>query len=172
MTLSAADSYLETRVLTATPQRLRLMLIEEALRRVRVAGEALAAGRTMEGAIACSRAREIVSELIAGIHPDGNDVAKRVLGIYLYLFSTLTEVSLSSDRNRLNDIARVLDEERQTWQAVCEQQPERLEPSGGTVKSREEVAPAVVAPPWSPSYSAGQSLSTPAALAENFSIDA
>ena len=84
MTLSAADSYLETRVLTATPQRLRLMLIEEALRRVRVAGEALAAGRTMEGAIACSRAREIVSELIAGIHPDGNDVAKRVLGIYLY----------------------------------------------------------------------------------------
>ena len=169
---SAADSYLETRVLTATPQRLRLMLIEEALRRVRLASEALAAGRKLEGAVACSRAREIVSELIAGIHPDGNEIAKRVLGIYLYLFSTLTEVSLSADGNRLNDITRVLDEERQTWQAVCEQQPERLEAAGGSVQPTEEVAPAVVASHWSPSYSAGPSLSAPASIAENFSIDA
>ena len=171
MSLSPADSYLETRVLTATPQRLRLMLIEEALRRVRAADEAWAAGRMTDGAVACSRAREVISELIAGVHPDGNEIAKRVLGIYLYLFSTLTEASLSTDRTRLNHIARVLEEERQTWLAVCEQQPERLEPLAGQAKPTEELAPAAVAPHWSPSYSAGQAAAPPPAPA-SFSMDA
>jgi flagellar protein FliS len=171
MTLSAADSYLETRVLTATPQRLRLMLIEETLRRVRAADEAWAAGRTVEGEVACSRAREVVAELIAGIHPDGNEVAKRVLGIYLYLFSTLTEASLSADRNRLIHIVRVLEEERQTWQAVCEQQPERLEATSGPGRQAEELAPSIVAPHWSPNYPAGQP-SGPETTTGSFSLDA
>jgi flagellar secretion chaperone FliS len=171
MTLSAADSYLETQVLTATPQRLRLMLIDEALRRVRSADEAFSAGRTMEGSVACSRAREIISELIAGVHPDANEVAKRVLGIYLYLFSTLTEAGLSADRNRLRDITRVLDEERQTWQVVCEQLPERPVASG-LDKPAEEVAPAIVAPHFSPSYAAGQATGGAVSAAESFSMDA
>ena len=171
MNSSAADSYLETHVLTATPQRLRLMLIDEALRRVRLADEAFFAGRSMEGAVACSRAREVISELIAGVNPEGNEVAKRVLGIYLYLFSTLTEVSLSSDRNRLSDISRVLEEERQTWLAVCEQVPERLEPSTGFVKPAEELAPAVVAPHFAPSY-AGAAAAGGASPSASFSIDA
>jgi flagellin-specific chaperone FliS len=147
------------------------MLIEEALRRVRGADEAWAAGRKLEGEIACSRAREIVSELIAGIHPDETPVAKRVLGIYLYLFSTLTEASLSTDRNRLSHIVRVLDEERQTWQAVCEQQPERVEAPAGSGQPAEELAPAVVAQHLSPSYSAGTPTSAPSQAA-SFSIDA
>jgi flagellar protein FliS len=168
MSLSPADSYLETQVLTATPQRLRLMLIEEALRRVRAADEAWAAGRAAEGSIAISRTRDVVSELIAGIHPDETPIAKQVLGIYLYLFSTLTEAGLSADRNRLTDISRVLEEERQTWQDVCQQMPERA----AAIATAEELAPSIVAPHWSPSYTAGASQAAPASQAASFSIDA
>jgi flagellar protein FliS len=171
MSLSAADSYRETQVLTATPQRLRLMLIEEALRRVRAADEAWAAGRTAEGAVAVSRARDIISELIGGIHPDETPVAKQVLGIYLYLFSTLTEAGLSADRHRLLDIARVLDEERQTWHVVCQQLPER-QVSAGPAAPAEELAPTVVGPHWTPSYSAGTSQTASGSSAASFSIDA
>jgi len=171
MSLSSADSYRETQVLTATPQRLRLMLIEEALRRVRAADEAWAAGRTAEGAVAVSRTRDIISELIGSIHPDETPVAKQVLGIYLYLFSTLTEAGLSADRHRLIDIARVLDEERQTWHEVCQQLPDRQVPTAPAV-SNEELAPSVVGPHWTPSYSATPSHAAPSVASASFSIDA
>jgi flagellar secretion chaperone FliS len=171
MSLSAADSYLETQVFTATPQRLRLMLINEALRRARAADEAWAAGRMAEGSLAVSRARDIISELIGGIHPDETPVAKQVLGIYLYLFSTLTEAGLSADRHRLTDITRVLEEERQTWQEVCQQLPERQVPTALAV-SNEELAPSVVGPHWTPSYSSGQTHAAPATASPSFSIDA
>jgi flagellar secretion chaperone FliS len=167
MSLHPADSYLETRVLTATPQRLRLMLVEEALRRVRLADEAWAAGRTTEGNVAISRTRDLISELIGGIHPDETPVAKQVLGIYLFLFSTLTEAGLSADRHRLADIARVLEEERQTWQEVCQQMPDRPVAASSSAPA-EERAPACVAPQWAPGYSPSDSQ----AIDEPFSIDA
>jgi flagellar secretion chaperone FliS len=171
MSLSASDSYLETQVLTATPQRLRLMLIEEALRRVRAGDEAWAAHRTDDGNAAISRARDVISELIGGIHPDETPVAKQVLGIYLYLFSTLTEAGLAADRHRLNDVTRVLEEERLTWQELCRQMPERAVPNASAALS-EETAPLVVAPHWSPSYSDGITQPPSSSAAAPFSIDA
>lgn len=171
MTFSAANSYLETQVLTATPQRLRLMLIEEALRRVRAADEAWAAGQTIEGTTAVGRAREVISELIGGIRPDETTTAKQVLGIYLYLFSTLTEAGLSADRNRLAHITRVLEEERQTWQQVCQELPDRQQsPAAGA--PAEELAPAAVAAHWPPSYANGATQAPMSAVGAPFSIDA
>ena len=78
---SIRDKYLETQVNTATPQRLRLMLIEEALRRIRAVHAAFETDRFDAGAAAIGHAREIIAELIGGIHPDETALAKQVLGI-------------------------------------------------------------------------------------------
>src|SRR5437762_7119194 len=102
----ARDAYLETQVTTATPQRLRLMLIDAALRRVRTAKQAWDEGQSDQALAAVSHCREIVAELIAGIRPDDSPLAKQVLGIYLFLFSAATEVQLAKDRNRLTDMIR------------------------------------------------------------------
>jgi flagellar secretion chaperone FliS len=134
------DAYLETQVNTATPQRLRLMLIEEALRRIRVAQTAYETEQFADGVAAVGHAREIVAELIGGIHPDETPEAKQVLGIYLFLFSALAEAQFSRDGQRLIEVIRVLDEERQTWQTVCEQMPDRPV-AANTSAASEEVAP-------------------------------
>jgi len=151
MSLSARDAYLETQVLTATPQRLRLMLIEAALRKARVAHQAYEANDKDTSVTAISTCRDIVSELVGGVQPDQSPLAKQVLGIYLFLYSTLVEIGLTLDGQRLRDVIRVLEEERQTWQAVCEQMPERpalSQPAGAT----EELAPQRVAEGWSDGY--------------------
>ena len=137
MNPSVRDAYIETQVLTATPQRLRLMLIEGALRRLRAAQAAWQAGNASEGVEAVSHCRGIVSELIAGIQPEQTPVAKQVLGIYMFVFSTLVEAQLTRDETRLGDIIRVLEEERTTWQAVCAQMPEPPVPT----RPEEEIAP-------------------------------
>jgi flagellar secretion chaperone FliS len=155
MDLSAHEAYLETQVMTATPQRLRLMLIEGALRRTKSAQEAWRAGNEQEGLEAVSRCRNIVSELISGIQPDQTALAKQVLGLYGFIFSTLIEAQLSRDALRLNDVLRVLEEERQTWQAVCEKMPDRPVPL--MTFATEELAPQRVSDGWSPRYTGDSS---------------
>jgi flagellar protein FliS len=146
----ASDAYLETQITTATPQRLRLMLIEGAIRRARAAQAAWQAGQSTEGVQAIRHCRDIVAELIAGVRPDQTPEAKRVLAIYLFLFSTLAEAEFAQDAGRLAQIIRVLEEDRQTWQMVCEQMPDRpVAPAA----SSEEVAPQRVADAWTPGYS-------------------
>jgi flagellar protein FliS len=140
MSQSARDQYLETQVTTATPQRLRLMLIEAALRKARSAADAWQAGRSDEGLAAVSQCRDIVAELIAGIRPEQSELAKQVLGIYLFVFSTLIEAQFHRDQQRLRDIVRILEEERQTWHQLCDQMVE-LPPAPAGPPTAEEVAP-------------------------------
>ncbi|MBC7854126.1 MAG: flagellar protein FliS [Pirellulaceae bacterium] len=117
--MNAGHAYLETQIATATPQRLRLMLIDGALRRARQTAEAWAGpspGDALEPLIGC---RSIVAELIAGIREGSSPLADKVLGIYLFLFRELTEAQLRNDVARVGGVIRVLEEERITWQEVC-----------------------------------------------------
>jgi flagellar protein FliS len=166
MDAAIRDAYLQTQIITATPQRLRLMLIEEAIRRLHAAQAAFAAQQQNEGADALSACREVLAELLAGIQPDQSPVARRVQGIYVFLYSTLVEAQFGPDPGRLPDMLRVLEEERITWQAICEQMPHR---PASTSAPAEEVAPQRVQQSWSPDYA---SLRGDAPAAAGLSIEA
>ena len=142
---SAREAYVETQILTATPQRLRLMLVEGALRKVRAAQEAWREGNVLSGLEAIGQCRDIVAELIAGIQPEQAPIAKQVLGVYMFVYSTLVEAQFARDQGRLADIIRVLDEERVTWQEVCQRYPERIAPDSTALGPVEELAPQRVA---------------------------
>ncbi len=169
MTTTARNSYLDTQVHTATPQRLRLMLIEGVQRQVRAAESAWRDEGSDEAISALTRARDIVAELLSGIRPDTTPLVQQTLGIYAYLYSALTEVQHSRDAHQLAGILRVLEEERQTWQAVCCELPHRVEASDQAAPV-EEVAPQRVAAAFEPSYaSAFVPLAT---AAEGLSLEA
>jgi flagellar protein FliS len=153
MTTAARDSYLDTQVHTATPQRLRLMLIEGVQRQVRAAEGAWEDGRPSDAIAALIRARDIVAELLSGIRPDSTPLVQQTLGIYAYLYSALTEVQHSGDAHQLAGIHRVLEEERQTWQSVCTELPHRVEPMDDNMQV-EELAPQRVAAAMAPNYAA------------------
>ena len=171
MNATIRDQYLETQVNTATPQRLRLMLIEEALRQIRAGQAAFEVDTFDEGAAAIGHAREIIAELIGGIHPDETPLARQVLGIYLFLFSTLAEAQFSKDKQRLGEALKVLEEERQTWQAVCEQMPERPVAASSSARA-EEIAPQHVPHAFRGGYEQSVGPGRPHTAAGAFSIEA
>jgi flagellar protein FliS len=171
MNATIRDAYLETQVNTATPQRLRLMLIEDVLRRIRAAQTAFEVGRFDDGIAAIRHSREIIAELIGGIHPDETPVAKQVLGIYLFVFSALAEAQFSRDGQRLSEVIRVLDEERQTWQAVCEQMPDRPV-AASSPSASEEIAPQRVPHAFRGGYEQSTAPARPQTAAAAFSIEA
>ena len=144
MTSPARDAYLETEINTATPQKLRLMLIEGAIRQAALTQQHWKADNHEPALESLIRCRDIVSELIAGIHGADSPLAQQVCGLYVYLFSALTEAQQTRDEHQLAGVIRVLEEDRETWRELCQQLPDRVLPPP-IAASREERAPTIVA---------------------------
>jgi flagellar protein FliS len=119
MAPSARDAYLETQVLTATPQKLRLMLIEGAIRFVLQTEHLWDVERFDDAFESLIRAREIVGELMASLDPQKSPLAKQILPLYAFITRTLTEAQRERSRAKLHDALRILNEERETWSQVC-----------------------------------------------------
>ena len=144
-------SYYEDDVQNATPQRLRLMLIDGA---IRFANQAVSlwADDVAAAHHALSRCRKIIIELIASIRGDRASceylvdhivrgtplsaaereaeienlerISRDALSIYLIIFRQLDEAQLSGDSVKIHEAIEVLEEEQQTAQLLCEQLPD------------------------------------------------
>lgn len=122
MPASARDTYLETEVLTATPQKLQLMLIDGALRFIELARRHWKNDEDEEACEALIRSQRIVTELLGGLNKDVDpDLAGKVASIYLFVFCTLLSANNERDEEKLDDVVRILNIERETWRQVCEE---------------------------------------------------
>lgn len=151
---SARESYMEAQINTATPQKLRLLLIEAALRAGRQARSAWPDHEAAYHAIV--RCRDIVSELLAGVRPDGSQLAQRVAALYAFLFKTLTESQLRRDLEKLEEVLTVLEIERETWQDLCQAMPEPPA-AGRCTPTAPEISARGLAPVAPPGNAAGES---------------
>lgn len=116
------EVYLESQVLSANPQRLRLLLIEGALRFGRQALRQWEADQWDAASESLARCRDIVEELLQSIHAETSPLAKRVADLYLFLFQSLAESQIRRDQQPLTDVLGILESERETWRQVCEQE--------------------------------------------------
>jgi flagellar protein FliS len=127
MNTSARDAYLASEILSATPQKLRLMLIVGAIRFAGLTLDHWQAERNDEAYQALARCRSIVTELLSGIQDGPTGVAKKLRGVYLFLFRSLTEAQLRRDVEKVQEVLRVLHVERETWEEICRAMPEAPE---------------------------------------------
>lgn len=140
------DTYFETQVLTATPQKLRLMLIDGALTYARQAAEHWRQGRLYEGGEAVLGCQRIVTELLHGLKPDvAPQLVGNVASLYNFVFRALIEAGLKHDTARLNDAVTVLEIERETWRQVCEQLGSSFTPTQAPAPHRRQLRPGVSA---------------------------
>ena len=70
MTTDTANVYLRTKVLTASPEQLRLMLLEGAVKYARQGRDGMATKNHEQAFVGLSRSRDIVVELMTSIRPD------------------------------------------------------------------------------------------------------
>jgi flagellar protein FliS len=135
--MSAQHSqYLESKVLTAPPHRLHLMLIEGAIRFGRQAEILLRQGEAAAAAAPLLRVVDIVGEMLAAVRERKTGINKKLTELYWYLFRRVSEAKLSSDAEKLAEALRLLEFERATWHAVCE----RFGPGTSTTRPIEKTA--------------------------------
>lgn len=123
----STENYLETEVLTATPQKLQLMMINGAIRFAYQAQQLSEQQEKEEAWERLMRCREIVAQILCSIKDDGSELMRSVAGIYFFLFQELTELHAKDEYDRLNGVLKVLNEERETWEELCRQMPEAPE---------------------------------------------
>jgi flagellar protein FliS len=114
------DTYLESRVLTAPPYRLHLMLIEGALRFGRQAEAAMQVGDDAAAGPPLLRTIDIVGEMLAGVRAGRSELKEKLAAFYWFLFRTVSAAKINNDVERLSQVLRLLEYERQTWQLVCD----------------------------------------------------
>ena len=116
------ETYFETQVLTATPQKLRLMLLDGALTYARRADQHWRQGRLYEGGEAVIACQRIITELLRGLKAElAPELVGNVASIYNFISRMLIEAGLKQDAAKLSEAVKVLEIERETWRLVCEQ---------------------------------------------------
>jgi flagellar protein FliS len=114
------NDYLATEVMTASPQRLKLMLIDAAIRYIHRAKQLIGEGDNVEGSESLIRAQHVVGELLSGLDPSQTtELSRKIAAIYMFVYRSLIDSALTHDLTKADEALRVLHEERETWQQVC-----------------------------------------------------
>lgn len=166
------NAYLETQINTATPQKLRLMLIEGAIRYGQQAIDFWQQGRGEDGLSALMRCQAVVAELLGGVREDGTQLTRQVIDIYVFLALQLNEAEINADPQRIEEVIRVLQEDRQTWQELCHQLPEAPQPAAAEFSQEAEIlAPRRVESSFTAGYGPPQIHLPQAAASSGFSLE-
>jgi flagellar protein FliS len=132
MPASARSHYLETEVLTATPQKLHLLLIEAAIRFAEQARRRWRDGDRQQAFRSLVLAQEAVTKMLGSLDlQSGSPLVQEIASVYNFVFRTLVEANRRHDEQKLDEALRVLSSYRETWQLVCRRNAEPS-PSGET----------------------------------------
>ena len=116
----ASTAYRAAEVLTATPQRLHLMLVEGAIRFCRHAQDLWQQGQMEAVHQSLGRCRAVLGEMLAAVRAGSTDESRKLAAIYAFVFQQLAEAQLRSEPHRLDEALRILDVECETWRQVCQ----------------------------------------------------
>lgn len=116
------NAYLRTKVLTASPEELRLLLLDGAIKFARQGREGLASRNYEASYAGISQCRNIILELINTMRPEHDPVlCERIGALYTFLYSELVTASLERDIARLDRVIELIEYERETWAMLMQQ---------------------------------------------------
>lgn len=114
-----ANPYLRSKVLTASPEELRLMLYDGAIKFCRQAGDAIGKGdwETMHNALI--RGQKIVLEFNTSLkHELAPELCDKMAALYNYIYRRLVDANLERDVAAVNESIGLLEYERESWLMV------------------------------------------------------
>ncbi len=122
MNPQAAQNYLRTKVLTATPEQLQLMLYDGALRFGEQARAALTEKNYERTHGLISRVQRILTEMSCTLkHDVYPELCGKLASLYNYAYRKLIEANIEHRVDALDDALEVLRYQRQTWAMLLEQ---------------------------------------------------
>ncbi|HBY20479.1 MAG: flagellar export chaperone FliS [Clostridiales bacterium GWE2_32_10] len=116
---NASSTYLNSKVMTASPQELTLMLYDAALKFCNQAIRAVENNKIEEAHNAIIKTENIILEFMSTLD-EKYDVAKNMELMYDYIYRRLLEANLKKDKVILEEIQGYIRELRDTWKEAME----------------------------------------------------
>ena len=127
MHTDTSGEYLKSAVMTATPEKLQLMLYDGAIRFGRQAREALAARNFEMSCEKLLRAQQIVTALEDGLRPEVNaELCRQMAELYHFVYARLVEANTRHDVALLDEALQILEHQRETWRLLIEKSRETV----------------------------------------------
>ncbi|RMH28262.1 MAG: flagellar export chaperone FliS [Planctomycetota bacterium] len=121
MTIDATNPYFRTKVLTASPAELRLLLLDGAVRFCRRGRDGLAEKDHEKSFEGLSQAKAIIMELINALdHAVDPELCGRLSSLYTFMYTRLLEANLEKSPEMVDEVIRLLEYERETWSLVVD----------------------------------------------------
>ncbi len=118
---SASKEYLRNAVLTASPVKLHLMLLDGAIRFAQRGREGLERNDHEATYNGLERAQRIVLALNEGLRPEVDPrLVEQVRSLYHFVYTRLVDGCLRRERPAIDDALRILRHQRDTWQMVLD----------------------------------------------------
>jgi len=124
------DEYLESRVMTATPYQLHMLVVLGAIKFSKQAEAALEQNDRETAHFSLSHARDYVTELIGGLNEEkAPEMVNNLKQLFLFVFQKLVEADMEQDVQKVKDALKILDSHRETWDQLAEAQQQEQQAS-------------------------------------------
>src|SRR5215217_1507036 len=122
MNQQAAQNYLRTKVFTATPEQLQMMLYDGALRFGEQAKVALEARNFEQSYTMISRVQKIITEMSSSLkHDVAPELCGKLAALYNYAYRKLVEANIEHKVESMVEALNVLRYQRETWAMLLQQ---------------------------------------------------
>jgi flagellar protein FliS len=142
MTATKPNAYLRTRVMTANPAELRLMLFDGAIKFAEQGREGLARKDFEQAYTGITRCQAILLELISSLRPEQDpDLCRKLSALYTFMYRRMMNASSERDPAIVEEVLNLLRYERETWSLLMEKLMKENAP-GGAMQSQPLEPPA------------------------------
>ena len=118
----AAAQYLKTRVMTATPEQLQIMLYDGAIRFCEQARLGIEKKNFEQVYVNVTKAQSIITELIGGLKAEVYpDLCSKLAAVYQYVYKRLIEAGVEHRVEPLLEAMQLLRFQRDTWAMLLDQ---------------------------------------------------
>lgn len=121
MTATKPNAYLRTRVMTANPAELRLMLFDGAIKFAEQGREGLIEKDFEKAYNGVTRCQAILMELISSLQPEQDpDLCRKLSALYTFMYTRMMNASSERDPAIVDEVLNLLRYERETWSLLME----------------------------------------------------
>jgi flagellar protein FliS len=122
MNNQVAQNYLRTKVFTATPEQLQLMLYDGAIRFSEQARVALEKKNFEQSFELISRAQKIIAEMTGSLkHDIAPELCGKLAALYNYVYRKLIDANVDHQIQPLDEALGILRYQRETWAMLLDQ---------------------------------------------------
>lgn len=111
---NAYKTYNQDKIMTASPIELIIILYDEAIKQMKIAGFAIEEKKVEQANNALIKTQDIISELVRSLDLS-TQIAKDLLEIYDFILNTIVDINMKKDKELIGPIVNILSELRSAW---------------------------------------------------------